>query len=132
MRPRLTLLLAMLAAFTSACGYSKKATTPTQTGTIPTIAALAPNNATHGDSAFVLVVNGTNFSSNAVINFNGVAQTTNQVSGTQLTATISAADIATAGTAAVTVTNPAIAGMGAYGSGGTTAATSAPMTFTIN
>jgi hypothetical protein len=122
----------MLAAFTSACGYSKKATTPTQTGTIPTIAALAPNNATHGDSAFVLVVNGTNFSSNAVINFNGVAQTTNQVSGTQLTATISAADIATAGTAAVTVTNPAIAGMGAYGSGGTTAATSAPMTFTIN
>jgi type IV pilus biogenesis protein CpaD/CtpE len=132
MKPRLTVLLAVLAAFTSACGYSNKATTPTQTGTMPTIAALAPNNATHGDPAFVLVVNGTNFSSTAVINFNGVAQTTNQVSGTQLTATISAADIATAGTAAVTVTNPAIAGMGAYGSGGTTAATSSPLSFTIN
>jgi hypothetical protein len=79
-----------------------------------------------------LVVNGTNFSSTAVINFNGVAQTTNQVSGTQLTATIAAADIATAGTAAVTVTNPGTAGMGAYGSGGTAAATSSPMTFTIN
>jgi hypothetical protein len=132
MRLRLTVLLAMLAAFATACGYSKKATTPTQAGTMPTIAALAPNNTTHGDPAFVLVVNGTNFSSTAVINFNGVAQTTNQVSGTQLTATIAAADIATAGTAAVTVTNPAIAGMGAYGSGGTTALTSSPMSFTIN
>lgn len=71
-------------------------------------------------------------SSTAVINFSGVAQTTNQVSGTQLTATIAAADIATAGTAAVTVTNPGTAGMGAYGSGGTAAATSGPMTFTIN
>ena len=132
MKPRLTVLLAILAAFTLACGYSNKPTTPTQAGTMPTIAALAPNNTTHGDPAFVLVVNGTNFSSTAVINFSGVAQTTNQVSGTQLTATIAAADIATAGTAAVTVTNPGTAGMGAYGSGGTAAATSGPMTFTIN
>jgi hypothetical protein len=79
-----------------------------------------------------MTVTGTNFAATAVINFGGVAQTTNQVSATQLTATISAADIANAGTVAVTVTNPAIAGTGAYGSGGTLAETSSPMNFTVN
>jgi hypothetical protein len=99
---------------------------------MPAIAVLAPNSTTHGDPEFVLVVNGTNFSANAVINFNGAAQTTNQVSATQLTATIPAADIATAGMAPVTVTDPGTAGTGAYGSGGTLAETSTPMNFTIN
>jgi hypothetical protein len=127
-----TMLLTALSAFTLACGYSSKATTPATSGTMPTIATLAPGSATHGDAAFVLTVTGTNFSTTAVINFGGVAQTTNQVSTTQLTATISAADIANAGTVAITVTNPAVAGTGAYGSGGTLAETSGPMNFTIN
>jgi len=125
-------LLAAVSAFTVACGYSSKATTPAQPGTMPAIAMLAPTSTTHGDPAFVLVVNGTNFSTNAVINFNGVAQTTNQVSATQLTATIPAADIETAATVPVTVTNPGTAGTGAYGSGGTLGETSTPMNFTIN
>jgi hypothetical protein len=125
-------LLTALSAFTLACGYSSKATTPATAGTTPTIATLAPGSATHGDAAFVMTVTGTNFAATAVINFGGVAQTTNQVSATQLTATISAADIANAGTVAVTVTNPAIAGTGAYGSGGTLAETSSPMNFTVN
>ncbi len=125
-------LLTALTAFTLACGYSSRATTPATAGTMPTINVLAPSSATHGDAGFVLTVTGTNFSTNAVINFAGVAQTTNQVSTTQLTATIPAADIANAGTVAVTVTNPATAGTGAYGSGGTLAETSAPMNFTIN
>jgi hypothetical protein len=127
-----TVLLTILIAFSLACGYSSKATTPAVAGTVPTIATLAPNSATHGDAAFVLTVTGTNFSGAAVINFAGTAQTTNQVSATQLTATIPATDITTAGTAAVTVTNPGTAGTGAYGSGGTLAETSTPMTFTIN
>jgi hypothetical protein len=125
-------LLTALSAFTLACGYSSKATTPATSGTLPTVATLAPSSATHGDAAFVLTVTGTNFSTTAVINFGGVAQTTNQVSATQLTATISAADIANAGTEAVTVTNPATGGTGAYGSGGTLAETSGPMNFAIN
>jgi hypothetical protein len=125
-------LLTALSAFTLACGYSSKATTPATAGSMPTIATLAPNSTTHGDAAFVLTVTGTNFSTTAVINFGGVAQTTNQVSATQLTATISAADIANAGTVAVTVTNPATAGTGAYGSGGTLAETSSAMNFTVN
>jgi hypothetical protein len=43
----------------------------------------------------------------SVVKFNGAAKTTTFVSPTQLTAAITAADIATAGTANVTVTNPA-------------------------
>jgi|ERR1039458_6402437 hypothetical protein len=125
-----TVLLTVLTAFTLACGYSSKATTPAQPGTMPTIVTLSPPNTTHGDPAFVLTVTGTNFSGTAVINFNGTAQTTNPVSATQLTATIPAADIANAGTAPVTITNPGTAG-GIYG-GGTLPETSAAMTFTIN
>jgi len=77
-----------------------------------------------------LMVTGTNFNGNASINWNGTALTTTFVSGTQLTATIPAADVASAGTAAVTVTNPGTPG-GVYG-GGTAAETSNSMTFTIN
>ena len=99
---------------------------------MPAITVLAPDSSTHGDAAFVLTVTGSNFSTTAVINFNGVAQTTNQVSATQLTATIAAADIANAGTVPVTVTNPAVAGTGIYCGSGTLAETSSPMNFTVN
>jgi hypothetical protein len=75
-------------------------------------------------------VNGTNFNSNAAINLNGTAQMTSRVSANQLTATVPAASVATAGTITVTVTNPGTAG-GIYG-GGTAAETSNSMTFTIN
>jgi hypothetical protein len=127
-----TVLLAGLLALSMACGgYSKPATTPPSAGTMPTISELAPASMTHGMPAFVLTVNGTDFSGTATINWNGTAETTNVVAaGTQLTTTIPATDIATPGTASVTVTNPGTPG-GVYG-GGTSAETSAPMTFTIN
>ena len=125
-------VLAAMTAFTLACGYSSKASTPSTPGTVPTISQLAPESMSHGGSAFVLTVNGSNFSSTATINFNSAAQTTTYVSGNQLMATIPASAIAAAGTVPVTVTNPATTGMGAYGSGGTLAETSSPMNFTIN
>jgi len=53
-------------------------------------------------------VNGANFVSGAVVNWNGSARSTSFVSGVQLTATITAADIATNGTASVTVTSGGI------------------------
>jgi hypothetical protein len=125
-------LVTLLTAISVACGYSSKATTPSTPGTVPTIAQLAPDSMNHGGAGFVLTVNGTNFSSSAVINFNGAAQTTKFVSGNQAMATIPASAIATAGTVPVTVTNPATAGTGSYGSGGTLAETSSPVNFTIN
>jgi type IV pilus biogenesis protein CpaD/CtpE len=125
-------LLAALTTLTLACGYGSKATTPSTPGTTPTISELAPDSTHHGGPAFVLTANGSRFSTTAVINFNGTAQTTTYVSANQLMATIPASAIATAGTVAVTVTNPSTSGMGAYGSGGTLAATSTPMNFTVN
>jgi hypothetical protein len=129
------LMIALLTALTAAtlgCGYSSKPTTPATAGTMPTISQLAPNNMNHGGAAFVLTVNGSSFSASAVVNFNGAAQKTTYVSGNQLMTTIPASAIADAGTVPVTVTNPATAGSGAYGSGGTLAETSSPTNFTIN
>jgi hypothetical protein len=128
----LTALVALI-ALTVACGYSSKMTAPVA-GTAPTIAQLAPNSATAGDAAFTLTVNGTNFGTKAVVNWNGVAQTANTtyVSGSQLTVAVPASAIATSGTVQITVTNPATAGTGIYGTGATLAVTSSAMDFTIN
>jgi hypothetical protein len=110
-----------------ACGYSKS-TMPPQAGTMPAIAQLSPP-AVNAGAAFTLTVNGSNFLSNAAVNFNGAAQATTHISANQLTATIPSAADMSAGTVPVTVTNPGTAG-GLYG-GGTLPETSAPMNFTI-
>jgi hypothetical protein len=88
---------------------------------VPTLTSILPTNATAGGAAFTLTLTGTNFISSSVVNFNGAAQTTTFVSATQLTAAITAAEIATGGTVNVTVTNPAPGG-----------GTSGAQTFTIN
>jgi hypothetical protein len=124
------LLVLSLAVIGVGCGYSKHATTPMGAGTTPTIAQLVPNNANSGGPAFTFEVDGTNFNSNAVINFNKAAMTTTWVSAAKLTTMIPATAIMTSGTVPVTVTNPGTPG-GIYG-GGTAAATSTAMSFTIN
>jgi hypothetical protein len=88
---------------------------------VPTLISISPSSATHGGAAFTLTATGTNYVSGSVIEWNGVKLTTKYVSSTTLTATVPAADIKTAGTASVTVVNPAPGG-----------GTSAAKTFTIN
>jgi len=126
-------LLLILTALTLACGYSAK-TTPATAGTTPAIAQLVPNSTTSGGPAFNMIVNGSNFGSKAVVNWNGGSQglTTTFVSSNQLTVAVPAAMIATPAAVKITVTNPATTGGGLYGSGGTLAATSTAMTFTVN
>ena len=133
LKPLSTTALVALIALTLACGYSSK-TTPPVAGSMPTIAQLSPDSATAGGAGFMLTVNGTNFGAKAIVNWNGVAQTANTtyVSGSQLTVAVPASAIAASGTISITVTNPATAGTGQYGSGGTQAETSSPMDFTIN
>ena len=133
LKPFTTTVLVALIALTAACGYSAKMTAPLA-GSMPMIAQLAPDTATAGGTAFTLTVNGTNFGTKAVVNWNGVAQTTNTtyVSASQLTVAVPASAITTSGTVAITVTNPATAGTGIYGSGATLAETSSAMNFTIN
>jgi hypothetical protein len=73
----------------------------------PVVGTLSPANTIAGGAGFTLLVNGSNFVSNSVVNFNGAARQTTFVSGTQLSIAILPADIANAGTATITVTNPA-------------------------
>jgi hypothetical protein len=85
-------------------------TISTASNPAPAITSLAPASIAAGSASFTLTVNGTNFISASVINFNGVAQATTFVSATQVKATIAASAVTTAGTAPVTVTNPAPGG----------------------
>ncbi len=70
---------------------------------------LVPDSASPGGAAFTLTVNGSGFVSSAIVNWNGSPRTTNLVSGSRLTAAITATDIATAKTASISVTNPGAA-----------------------
>jgi hypothetical protein len=88
---------------------------------VPTTSSLSPSSVAAGSPGFVLTVNGTNFVSGSVVRWGGSDRTTAYVGPTQLAANISAADIASAGTATVTVFNPAPGG-----------GTSGGQTFNIN
>jgi hypothetical protein len=72
----------------------------------PVLTSLSPTSANAGGAAFTLTVNGSKFVTGAVVSFNGAAKTTTFVSINQVTASITAADIATGGTFNVIVTNP--------------------------
>jgi uncharacterized protein (TIGR03437 family) len=77
---------------------------------LPVISSLSPSTAVAGGAGFTLVVNGSGFVATSVVQWNGSSRTTTLVSATQLKATVTAADIAAAGTAQVTVVNPAPGG----------------------
>lgn len=98
--------------------YSPQPSNPT-----PLLApqSLNPGSAIVGSAAFTLTVTGSNFVSCSTVQWNGNARATTFVSSTSLQAAITAADIATAATAMVTVVNPAPGG-----------GTSGAVTFTIN
>ncbi len=77
---------------------------------VPATTSLSPASATAGGLAFTLTVDGSSFTSSSVVRWNGADRATTYLSATQLTASISASDIASAGTASVTVFNPAPGG----------------------
>lgn len=81
----------------------------------PTIASLSPSTAFAGSGALTLTVNGAGFTSASVVRWNGADRPTTLVGSTQLRAAITASDVASTGTAQVSVFSPAPGG-------GTTAA----------
>lgn len=87
---------------------------------VPILTSITPNSAAQSSAAFTLTVNGDDFIPTSQVRWNGVNRTTTYVSVNQLTATIPATDLTTAGTANVTVFNPAPFG-----------GTSAARTFTV-
>jgi hypothetical protein len=134
MKPSTTVKLvavAALIAFALGCGYGNKMNAAAA-GTMPAITQLNPDSVTAGNAAFTLIVHGSNFNTNAVVNWNGAAQTgTTFDSAGELKLAIPALAVATAGMIQVTVTNPGTPGMGIYGTGATLPETSNMMTLTI-
>jgi hypothetical protein len=72
----------------------------------PTITTLTPATINAGGPNFNLLVTGTNFMTNSVVNVVGSTRPTNYVSPTQLRAQVLASDIAGAGLVPITVVNP--------------------------
>ena len=87
----------------------------------PSASSLSPSSASAGGSAFTLTVNGSSFISGSTIRWNGSNLPTSYVSSSQLTASVSSALIASAGTVTVDVVTPSPGG-----------GVSGGQTFTIN
>jgi len=107
------ILVTIVACALVGCGGGSSSNTPPPppaNNPVPSLGSLSPTAGTAGGAAFTLTVTGSNFVSSSTVNWNGSSRTTVYVNATQLTASITAADIATAGTANVTVVNPAPGG----------------------
>jgi len=110
----------MVASYSSGGGQLQFSSSFVPVNPAPSVSSLSPSSAPAGGAGFTLTVTGTNFINGSVVRWNGADRATTFVSATQLTASVTAADIATAGTAQVTVFNPAPGG-----------GTSSAVTFTV-
>nr|WP_255484113.1 IPT/TIG domain-containing protein [Granulicella sp. 5B5] len=73
----------------------------------PVLTAVTPASLVQGTSATGITLTGTGFIANSTVSWNGTALPTTYVSSTSLRASVPATDLATAGTAQITVGNPA-------------------------
>ena len=87
---------------------------------VPTLELLPSSGGHAGRPGFTLFVHGRGFVQGATVHWNGSARPSQYISGTRITAEISSADVASAGTAQITVVNPAPGG-----------GTSAPLPFVV-
>lgn len=123
---RATVAMLVVVGGLAGCGGSGKSSSsassppPSSSNPVPTVTSISPTTAVAGSSGLTLTVTGTNFVATSVLNWNGSPRTTTFVSATQITGEIPAADIASVGSASVTVVTPAPGG-----------GTSAESTFTI-
>ncbi len=85
-------------------GTSNIVSVPIDTGSY-TVSTLQPTVAPAGSSGVNLVVQGSGFVPGLVVRWNGNARSTTFISGTQLSAAITAADLSTPGLATITVAN---------------------------
>ena len=71
----------------------------------PVVTSISPNSALAGGLGFTLTLNGSGFTAGSTVDWNGSGLATTYVSASRLTATVPAGDIASAGSATVTVDN---------------------------
>jgi hypothetical protein len=111
---------AQVSVFNPAPGGGSSGTlnfTITQPNPVPTITSLNPNSVVAGSASFTLTINGTGFLNTSTVWWNGAERPTTFVNATTLTIQVPVSDIASAGTVAIVVRNPA------PGGGSSTAAT---------
>jgi hypothetical protein len=77
---------------------------------VPSISGISPNLVQAGSSEFTLTVSGSAFNAGSVVNLGTISLSTAYVSATQLTATVTAPEIANYGWAPVTVSSPSPGG----------------------
>src|SRR5580658_3899038 len=94
----------------AACGGGGGSAPPPPPNPPPSISSISPPTVIVGGPAFALRVDGTNFIAASSVQWNGSYRATSYLSATQLTASITAADLLSAGVASVTVVNPAPGG----------------------
>lgn len=90
----------------SAGGKSASATITVSVPPAPTIKGFVPNAVVAGSPGLVLAIIGSDFTPGATVQWNGIGRTATYVSSTQLLVNLSAADIATQGTARIAVAYP--------------------------
>lgn len=105
-RPAVRFASSTLLALLVACG--KDSLTPENP--TPGIDAISPSEVEQGASEMTITVNGSDFVQNSVVRFNGGDRPTQFVSRSELRATLSATNLASAGVAQVVVANPAPGG----------------------
>jgi hypothetical protein len=81
---------------------------PNGSGYIPAIESLVPSSIMAGSADFSLTINGTNFNSSSVVQWNGEDRPTTFVNSTQLTAVIIKDDIASSDKVVVSVYEPTV------------------------
>jgi trimeric autotransporter adhesin len=94
----------------SGSGSSGGGPPPPPQNPVPEIVSLSPNSANAGGAAFTLTITGNNFMSSSSVQWNGSTVTATYSASNQLQAQISAAEIASSGSATVSVTNPSPGG----------------------
>ncbi len=100
-----------VSAFSGGSSYTLTVAVPViNTNPMAMLASLTPASAPAGGANFTLALDGANFLPNSQVLWNGAPRPTNLVSANQLTASISASDLAAAGTVFITVSNPAPGG----------------------
>lgn len=109
LRLRAALLISALVVLLSGCGGGESSSSSSR-NPAPSASSISPTSAPAGSRAVTLTVTGSGFISSSVVRWNGADRATTYKSSTQLTAEISPADLANAGSAQVTVFNPAPGG----------------------
>jgi DNA-binding beta-propeller fold protein YncE len=113
-RHRCSLLCVFLLSLLAACGGGGGSSGGSggggSTQDVPVLTSITPSSATAGAPAVALTLHGSDFENGATAQWDGTALPSLWVSATEMTATIPASDIASAGTARVSVANPTPSG----------------------